>query len=134
MKGIFYGWMVFQLLIGIWLFISPFLLPGAQSAYMTNNMLFGALVFIAGLGTLMFEIYHTDRLLSAGTFVYGWLAFQICIGIWLFISPYLLGYTGDLRFNDMLFGALVVVLAIGTSVFEFFHKESVRVPLEERMS
>ncbi len=132
MKGFFYGWTVFQLLIGIWLFISPFILAGAQSTYMTNNMIFGALVFIVGLGTLFFEIYHTGRL-TVGNFVYAWLAFQFCIGIWLFVSPYLLGYTGDLRFNDMLFGALVVVLGIGSSMFQALHREAFQVPVEQRM-
>ncbi len=131
MKVLFYFWMIFQLLIGIWLFISPFILAGAQSGYMTNNMLFGARVFIVGLGTLMYEVYHRDRL-TVGHFVYAWLAFQFCVGVWLFVSPYLLGYTGGLRFNDMLFGAVVVVLGVGTSVFEFFHRERFELPLEQQ--
>jgi hypothetical protein len=31
--------------------------------------------------------------------------------------------------NDMLFGALVVVLGAGISLYEFFHKEAFEMPL-----
>lgn len=53
MKRIIYG-MVFQILIGIWLLVSPAALqfkdlPGVAF----NNMLLGAIVVILGLGVLM---------------------------------------------------------------------------------
>ncbi len=50
-----------------------------------------------------------------------------------FVSPYLLGYFGDLQFNDMLFGAVVVVLSLGTTVFEFFHRETFELPVEQHL-
>ncbi len=133
MKSLFYLWTIFQLLIGVWLFISPFILAGAQPSYMTNNMLFGALVFIIGVGSLMYEVYHRKQL-TVGNFAYAWLTFQFCVGVWLFVSPFLLGYTGYLQFNDMLFGALVVALSVGTSLFELFHRESFELPLERKLS
>jgi hypothetical protein len=61
MKSLFYSWMVFQLLVGIWMFISPFVLGFADTHFATNNMIFGAIVFILGVGTVFFELYHKER-------------------------------------------------------------------------
>ncbi len=63
MFRIIYLWMVFQVLIGIWLFISPFIfgfrdLLGAS----TNNMLFGAIIVVLGVGVWLYEFYgHEAR-------------------------------------------------------------------------
>ena len=56
-----YFWMIFQILIGIWMFISPFVfdfrdLMGAS----TNNMIFGALVVLMGIGVTIYEYYHKE--------------------------------------------------------------------------
>ena len=48
-------WMGFQILIGIWLFISPYVLgQGEVMAIATNNMIFGAVVILVGLGIALF--------------------------------------------------------------------------------
>ena len=49
----------------------------------------------------------------------GWMVFQILIGIWLFISPYVLGFRGmtNASANTMVFGALVILIGLGMSVF-----------------
>lgn len=48
-------WMIFQILVGIWLFISPYVL-GQEMTYMTtNNMIFGAVVILVGLGMAFFS-------------------------------------------------------------------------------
>jgi|PlaIllAssembly_1097288.scaffolds.fasta_scaffold1742346_1 hypothetical protein len=58
MKSIIY-WMAFQMLIGIWLFISPFVLEFREMTKVSsNNMLVGAIVFILGLGVALYEYYH----------------------------------------------------------------------------
>ena len=133
MKTLFYFWMVFQIFIGIWLFISPFVFAATGSAgVLTNNMLFGALTVIIGVGMLLYEYYHGESRLTFSNFVYAWLAFQFAVGVWLFVSPFVLQYTGTMRFNDMLFGALLVVLGVGTSVFEFFHRERYEIPAVEK--
>ena len=62
MKSLFYSWMVFQMLVGIWMFISPFALGFAGTHIATNNMIFGAIVFVLGVGTSFFEFYHKERL------------------------------------------------------------------------
>jgi len=61
-KSLFYSWMVFQILVGIWLFISPFVLGAGETRIGTSNMIFGALVVILGIGTSFYEFYHKERL------------------------------------------------------------------------
>ena len=60
MKSLFYSWMVFQILIGIWLFISPFVFAEGETHMATNNMIFGAIVVILGIGTSFYEYYHRE--------------------------------------------------------------------------
>jgi hypothetical protein len=49
----------------------------------------------------------------------GWMVFQILVGIWLFISPYVLGFSGtrNADINSMVFGAVVILLGLGMSLF-----------------
>ncbi len=61
MKSLFYSWMVFQLLVGIWMFISPFVFGFRDTHFATNNMIFGAIVVILGVGTVFYELYHKER-------------------------------------------------------------------------
>jgi uncharacterized membrane protein YczE len=54
------------------------------------------------------------------TLVY-WMAFQILVGIWLFVSPYVFGYSEEmttLTTNNMIFGAVVVLLGLGIAFFK----------------
>ena len=60
-KSLFYSWMVFQLLVGIWLFVSPFAFGFGDTPFATNNMIFGAIVVILGVGTVFYELYHKER-------------------------------------------------------------------------
>lgn len=63
MKGLFYSWMVFQILVGIWLFVSPSLLGVARDGFMaTSNMIFGAIVVILAVGCIFYEMYNRERL------------------------------------------------------------------------
>ncbi len=62
MKSLFYSWMIFQLLLGVWLFISPFIFGFGETHIAVNNMIFGAIVFVVGIGTIFFEFYHKERL------------------------------------------------------------------------
>ena len=49
----------------------------------------------------------------------GWMIFQILVGIWLFISPYVLGFrdTMNASVNSMILGAVVVLIGLGMSIF-----------------
>jgi ABC-type uncharacterized transport system permease subunit len=49
-------WMVFQIVVGIWLFASPYVLHGGEYMTMnTNNMIFGTLMVLSGLGIAFFS-------------------------------------------------------------------------------
>ena len=61
MKSLFYSWMVFQLLVGIWMFISPFVFGFGDTHLAANHMIFGAIVVILGVGTVFYELYHQER-------------------------------------------------------------------------
>jgi len=60
MKSLIY-WMTFQMAVGIWLFISPFVLGYKQeTAVAANNMLFGATVVLFGLGVSLYAYYRDE--------------------------------------------------------------------------
>lgn len=64
MKSLIY-WMTFQTGVGIWLFISPFVLEyKEETAVAANNMLFGAIVVILGIGVSLYGSYHQAGSLS----------------------------------------------------------------------
>ena len=66
--------------------------------------------------------------------VYFWMIFKILIGIWLFISPFVFGYR-DLMgasTNRMIFGAVITLLGVGVSIYEYYHKEVRVIPEMER--
>ncbi len=60
MKSLFYSWMVFQMLVGIWMFISPFVFGMGETHIATSNMMFGAIVVILGVGSVFYELYHKE--------------------------------------------------------------------------
>jgi hypothetical protein len=62
MKSLFYSWMVFQMLVGIWLFISPYVFGFGGTILATSNFIFGAIVVILGVGTVFYEFYHRERI------------------------------------------------------------------------
>ncbi len=61
MKCLSYSWTIFQILVGIWMFISPFVPGYGKTHFATNNMIFGAIVVILGVGTIFYELYHKER-------------------------------------------------------------------------
>ncbi len=61
MKSLFYSWTIFQMLVGIWMFISPFVFGYGETHFATNNMIFGAVVVILGVGTFFYEVYYKER-------------------------------------------------------------------------
>jgi len=55
------------------------------------------------------------------------MTFQILVGIWMFISPFIFGFRDMMgaSTNNMIFGAVVVLLGFGVAFYEFYHKEEV---------
>jgi len=49
------------MLVGIWMFISPFVFGYGETHFATNNMIFGAVVVILGVGTIFYAVYHKER-------------------------------------------------------------------------
>jgi protein-S-isoprenylcysteine O-methyltransferase Ste14 len=52
-----------------------------------------------------------------------WKIFQILVGAWLFVSPFVFGHSAEMTtmtMNSMIFGAVVALLGLGMA---FFHKE-----------
>ncbi|MES2299497.1 MAG: SPW repeat protein [Pseudomonadota bacterium] len=90
------------LLLGLWLFISPWVLdyPGG-SAQALNAYLSGAV--IAALAA--FDLYKT----------YVWAVFvNLLLGVWVAISPWVLGVSDEATAmsNSLIIGAAVVLLAL----------------------
>lgn len=60
MKGLLY-WMIFQIILGIWLFVSPFVLGFMDDTRLAvNNMVLGVLVTILSFVVLRFGSYCRD--------------------------------------------------------------------------
>jgi hypothetical protein len=69
-------------LVGIWVFISPWVLGTTTSASTEwNAWIVGAAIVIVALAMLATAGYPA-----------GWIS--VALGIWLFVSPWVLGYTG----------------------------------------
>ena len=41
--------------------ISPFVFGFGETHFATNNMIFGAIVVILGVGSIFYELYHKER-------------------------------------------------------------------------
>ena len=66
MRSLVY-WMLFQMLVGIWLFVSPFAMGFKDlTGVALNNMIFGAIVVIIGLGIYLNEFYEMEDLPGMG--------------------------------------------------------------------
>lgn len=88
---------------GIWFFFSPWIYGGAGAADAWNAWIVGALLFIFGV------IRVSRPLATTGL---SWL--NALLGIWVFFSPWIYGYTANVgRFiNSLCVGVIVFVLAI----------------------
>jgi len=99
-----------NLVLGAWLFISPWVLGFAQTAAAagathslaaSNAWIFGVIVMLLSIAALARTQPWEE-----------WL--NLIAGIWLFISPWLLRYSQDYHalWNALIVGALVFILAI----------------------
>jgi hypothetical protein len=50
---------------------------------------------------------------------------QMVAGIWLFISPFVMGFKEMtiIAINNMVLGAVVVILGLGVSLYEYHHEQ-----------
>jgi hypothetical protein len=94
-----------NVLVEVWLFISPWVLgTTGDAATAWNAWIVGAAIFVVALAALA-----TPTSPAAP-----WL--NVILGVWLFISPWVLRYTGvrDGAWNAWVFGVVTVILALWT--------------------
>jgi hypothetical protein len=89
----------FNIVLGIWLIIAPFLLAVSQAA-MWNDITVGVLVLLL-TGTRVSKP-------TVGTKSASWT--NAAIGLWLILAPFILGYGNTAAmWNDVIVGFLVLV-------------------------
>lgn len=93
-----------DILVGIWLIISPFLLNySSNSTALWNDI-------IAGVAVIIFAATQTaqsNRSISWPSWV------NLLIGIWLVLAPFALGYSASTvtMWNEILTGIVIIALA-----------------------
>ena len=99
------------LLVGVWLFFSPWILGFADLGIVAANAwIFGIVVAILA-ALAIFAYQQWEEWLNAA------------IGIWVFISPWVLGAAGNVSilWNSLIVGALLLVLALWSVTLEHGH-------------
>lgn len=96
---------VITLLAGVWLFVSPWVYGAYITQNAWNSWIVGALIFI-------FAATRLNQINSAGL---SWL--NAILGIWVFASPWIFGYTGNTnRFvNSLCVGIVVFIASIASA-------------------
>ena len=98
------GWV--NILLGIWVILSPFVLTfSVFPRAMWNNVIIGILVGIVGL-------------IRTGTPQHpGWSWLNVILGIWLIISPFALGLFSQVAlWNNVILGIVVTTVAWGNAM------------------
>ncbi len=49
-----------------------------------------------------------------------WMGLQMVLGAWIFISPYVFGAASPEAINDMICGAVVVLLGVIVFIYQFY--------------
>ena len=94
------GWI--NVIFGIWLIASPFLLGFGGTNLSRNNVVFGIIIAVLSL----LEVSMPSESAWAG-----WL--NAVFGMWILISPFVLGFTGmSALWNGIFAGIIIAVLAI----------------------
>ena len=99
---------VANLVLGAWLFISPWVLRFSDAGKVaTNAWIFGIIIALLALSAI-FAYQRWEEWLTAA------------IGVWVFISPWVLGAVSNARilWSSLVVGALLVILALWSSSLE----------------
>ena len=94
------------LVFGAWLILSPFTIPYESRAATAEDVIAGALI----VGFSLVSAVDGTRLPRAPWVV-------ACLGAWVAVAPFVLGYyrnitTSDAVANDLVVGSIVVLLAL----------------------
>lgn len=89
------------LLIGIWIFITPWIFGFARTDFAWSPFIMGALVFIFSIWAVV-----NRRIVAEGI--------NLIIAIWIFISPWILGFshTPNAAWIMFIFGAILIIVEI----------------------
>ena len=91
-----------NLIVGIWLLISPTVLNVGAGPLRANAVIFGIAVIVISIWSL---------LISPANHVPAWL--NALIGVWMFISGWVLGYNVPAApWNGLITGVLLVIFSI----------------------
>jgi SPW repeat len=93
---------VANFVLGIWLFVSPWILKFSSVGIVaTNAWIFGAIIAVLAL-LAIFAYQQWEEWLNAA------------IGVWIFLSPWVLGASTNPRvlWNGLIVGGLLVILAL----------------------
>jgi hypothetical protein len=87
------------LVLAVWLFISPWVLPSVASGWSWDAWIVAILIGALSIAALAQMTEWED---------WG----NLILGAWLFISPWLLGFGGSGSWNAWIVGALVAIISI----------------------
>lgn len=90
-------------LLGLWLIVTPFVLEAPTSDFWNDVIVGTAIVFLAGS-----NYYRETEQQPMSTGVAG---FNLSLGVWLIIAPFVFGIRGVLLWNDVIVGIIVASLA-----------------------
>jgi hypothetical protein len=102
-----FSWLV--ALAGLWEVLAPFILGySATMLALWNAIIAGAILIVLGVWIALNEDPGPDRTLDR---------VNVGVGVWLVVSPFILGYTTVVAalWNDIIIGAVVIVLAAWTA-------------------
>lgn len=91
-----------NLILAIWLFISPWALSYSMPSVLWNNIIVGIAVFVLSWVRL------SNRSTTGAA---SWI--NVLLGIWLIIAPFAMHYENDgQRWNSVIIGIIVGILAL----------------------
>jgi len=88
-----------NIVLGIWVIISPFVLGIHTPKGIWNNIVIGAVVGI--LAIIRWRMHQP-----------GWSWLNLILGIWLVISPFVLFLSGAVMWNNVILGIIVAAFAL----------------------
>ncbi len=91
-----------NLILGVWLFISPWIITYVASEARWNDLIVGAAIVLFS----WIRLVSRDR-----TGVPSWV--NLLLGLWLIFAPFVMHYVSDgQRWNSVIVGVIVAVLAL----------------------
>jgi hypothetical protein len=88
-----------NIVLSIWVIVSPFVLASHSSKAIWNNVVVGAVVGI--LAIVRWGMHQT-----------GWSWLSLILGMWLVISPFVLFLSGPAMWNNVILGIIIAAFSL----------------------